>query len=1716
MSALVKIGFKAETGQLRTAETDLNRLTKAGGNLDKQILSLKNAVGLLGVAMAAIGSSRLANELIKQSDAWKGITGQLRQVTSSEKDLVEQRAMLLKLSKDTRSDVDATVSLYTTLVRATKELGTSQSEVAGITRTINNLFIASGKSAEESAGAIRQLSQGLASGALRGDEFNSVAENAPRILDALSAKLGLSVGKLREFAATGGITAKILTEALSEYSVTAQKMADQTDKTFGQSMVNANTNILEFVGGMDSVSSLVSSLGSGIEDLSENVDSLAYGVGAAASVIAVAMLPALGKMAFAQALLIRETLLLNTVQTRSISVMGVVTTSVATATVATNALAMATRFLMGPWGLLITAVGAGAAAFYASKNATEDLTGQIKGLNDEVDRSITLYDSYITKTSDAAAIALKGMGQSALQEEFDKTSARIVFYEARLKSLKESHASFARTSDLETKLKLEKLQLEAISKILPNAKTSYELLSDAVKKLVDKLDPVGAATRKYDSDLKLLKDSLDKGIISTSEYNTYLSALKKQLDEATKSNDEFATSLSSLIDRIDPAAAALDEFNLSQDMLNEGLARGLISVEKHAELIKMLGDNYDKAKNKGEDFADKLKALQDRLDPATAAAKKLKDEQNLLNEALAKDAISSDSYEFLSKKLLDEYGESLNALVDRVSDFGGAWSQAGSDIANAFGGAASVLDDFGSKMAGINDLQGELTKKRLEYADSSEEAKKIDLALFDLSQQAFQSNIGAVGRLAGVTAKAFKEQSKERQALHRIETAFAAIEIALAAEKAIMNATAAVANQGSGDPYTAFGRIAAMAGIMGAILGVAGIAFGGGSGGGVDVGAIQDQQGTGTVLGSDDKSESILNAMDQYNDIGIDQLAELRGIRDAMVSLSNGIAQLAVSLVTSSKFGGGDITGLGGSQNLSGIVNFADKLGLSSILGVLGDNIIGSVLGGLFGSTKKKLVDSGIQFDSQTLGDIFSGQFEAVYYNVIETTKKKFWGLSKKTSTSTVTSAIEGTILEEFGSIFGYIGDTVTQSLDVLGITSEKALEDYVLSLGSISFKDMSGEEIQKELEAIFSQQADLIAKYMLPQISKWQKMGEGSFEALTRVAKEQAVFNDALSNLGISLVDVSSIMQIDVAQAIIAMMGGLDEFASATGAYFSKFFSEAEQFAAMGSSINDVFVQLGVTMPMSRESFKALVDGLDLTTEAGQQMFAMLMQLVPSMDAYLSELEKQQEAAEKLLIDTAKEAYSALQKAVSAEKTRAQEAYSASQKVYQAEIDRINGVRRAIEQVYETLQNNLANAATDLENSFSAAAGAITGQFDILQSNANSAEEALKNSFASEIDMINKSAEERKAALDNEADLIRQAASERISALQKEASAVSSNINELLSLSNSMGKAAGLVTTVKDALAAARAGDFSLAKALSVSDISSPGFSTEESLRAEQALQSNRLLEIGNLAGAQASIEEKTLEAINRQIENVTANSNAQIAAIEEQKAAIDQQTAATIEALNDQLNSLLGIDTAVMSIEDAIKAYQDAQAEIGSFDLDGQLAALESQKNSLLGINTNVLSISEAIAAYNAAQLALDEFGYEAQLDALSRQEELAMHQLDIAEKSYNDEIARLDLILADGEAQLNALLGIDDSILSVADAVLGLRDAILAYEQSNAAAAMQSNSNAVAAQQAAQASKEIAGEIKKMREENTAAQQSIAKSSERTSNILTRIEQGGLETY
>lgn len=547
--------------------------------------------------------------------------------------------------------------------------------------------------------------------------------------------------------------------------------------------------------------------------------------------------------------------------------------------------------------------------------------------------------------------------------------------------------------------------------------------------------------------------------------------------------------------------------------------------------------------------------------------KQLKSMQDIVQQTEFDDLFQGmEGYDFTeAADGIDAQRQELDALIESVDNFGGAWSSTGNTIADALGSMAAQMDNYMARLDAVQAKELELAEAK-KKAYSLDDIAKITAAEKRMAEERTRANVSGYRTMAGAAASMFKEQSKERKALTAIEQAMTAIELALSLKRGLAAAQEAVANQGKGDPYTAWARMAAMAAVMAGL----GYAVGGvgGGGGGQSAEDIQQTQGTGSVLGSGDKSESLLNSMESFNDIGIDQLAELREIRESLSVFKGGIAQLSIGLATS-------------------------------------------------GLTEGKYVN----FDRQYLGDIIDRG-----------------GLKTRGSRS---QDIAGRIALEplqgqISQIFGYIQDSANTALSSLGLVADNPVWAFISDIGKVSFKDMTGEEIQAELNAIFSQQADMITEFVIPAMKDYQLMGEGLFETLTRVAKEQAVFNDTIRNMNLSLGDLSAIMRIDVAQSIIQMMGGLEEFSDKTSEYFDAFFSESEKMDMLTASLNDAFGSLNLSLPQSRDEFRALVEGLDLTSESGQKLFAGLMELVPGLDDYITGLEKaadaQVSAAEKMV----------------------------------------------------------------------------------------------------------------------------------------------------------------------------------------------------------------------------------------------------------------------------------------------------------------------------------------------------------------------------------------------------------------------------------------------------------------------------------------------------
>ncbi|MBR9772603.1 MAG: tape measure protein [Gammaproteobacteria bacterium] len=267
--------LRAFDRRLSEVERSGDRTARSVSNTNQQVARLRGLATAASGALVGLAGALSAREVIQYADAWTGAENKIRQVTTSSQELEEVQKRLVDLAKETRSGFSSTVDLYTRLRRATYSLGLSQEEVITLTGTINRSFALSGATAEEAYNAVTQLSQGLAAGALRGEEFNSVSEQAPGIMRAIAESLDMTKGELRDFAAEGGITAEIVVNALRGASETIENDFAGSIETFSQKMEIARTNMTEWVGESDTVGDAVDGLGSAVVMLTESLDEMA-------------------------------------------------------------------------------------------------------------------------------------------------------------------------------------------------------------------------------------------------------------------------------------------------------------------------------------------------------------------------------------------------------------------------------------------------------------------------------------------------------------------------------------------------------------------------------------------------------------------------------------------------------------------------------------------------------------------------------------------------------------------------------------------------------------------------------------------------------------------------------------------------------------------------------------------------------------------------------------------------------------------------------------------------------------------------------------------------------------------------------------------------------------------------------------------------------------------------------------------------------------------------------------------------------------------------------------------------------------------------------------------------------------------------------------------------------------------------------------------------
>jgi tape measure domain-containing protein len=134
---------------------------------------------------------------------------------------------------------------------AGKDLGITQKELTQFTESLNQAIILSGASAVEAQAGLIQFSQGIASGALRGDELRSVLEQLPVVADILAKELNVTRGELRELGAQGAITSDIILKAFANARVELSERFARTVPTISQSFQVLRNAVVKTFGEFD-------------------------------------------------------------------------------------------------------------------------------------------------------------------------------------------------------------------------------------------------------------------------------------------------------------------------------------------------------------------------------------------------------------------------------------------------------------------------------------------------------------------------------------------------------------------------------------------------------------------------------------------------------------------------------------------------------------------------------------------------------------------------------------------------------------------------------------------------------------------------------------------------------------------------------------------------------------------------------------------------------------------------------------------------------------------------------------------------------------------------------------------------------------------------------------------------------------------------------------------------------------------------------------------------------------------------------------------------------------------------------------------------------------------------------------------------------------------------------------------------------------------------
>ena len=229
--ARAEIAFDTLENEIRQANSEqqnFNNSIRNGVRDSDNLLNKMKGIAATYITMRGIGN------ILNLSDELTSTQARLDMINDGLQTTNELNKLIYMSSQNARSAYSDTAALVSRIGMNAGDAFDSTAEIVMFAEQLSKKFVIAGASTAEMNSALLQLTQGLGSGVLRGEELNAVFESAPNIIQSIADYLDVPIGKIREMASEGELTADVVKNAILGASDETNAQFEKMNMTFGQ------------------------------------------------------------------------------------------------------------------------------------------------------------------------------------------------------------------------------------------------------------------------------------------------------------------------------------------------------------------------------------------------------------------------------------------------------------------------------------------------------------------------------------------------------------------------------------------------------------------------------------------------------------------------------------------------------------------------------------------------------------------------------------------------------------------------------------------------------------------------------------------------------------------------------------------------------------------------------------------------------------------------------------------------------------------------------------------------------------------------------------------------------------------------------------------------------------------------------------------------------------------------------------------------------------------------------------------------------------------------------------------------------------------------------------------------------------------------------------------------------------------------------------------